>query len=334
VIGRSLLFFVIFLNCSLVLAYEKLDVSKHYLGTTVNVVVCYPQGKERQAASAMDAVWQKFADAQVHMNAFDPLSDVSLLNKAQGRAVVVDDDVYALLASSKEFKAITGGVFDITVGPLIGLWKDAARKNVFPLMQDILYHKTLVDAGKVELLGGCQVRLPAGMQIDLGGDAAGFLADAGAKIFREAGFRDFLIDAGGEVYAGGVSCQGRPWRVGINDPETRDRLDELVQLHDAAVSTSGSYEKYFTIQGERWSHIINPVTGYPQRGIVSATVIAPTALEADVLSTSLCILGVREGFRLIDRLGSGYAAMILSPENDGRLKEYMSRDYIKFKVDK
>ncbi len=325
---------VVFLYCSFVFALERLESSKHYLGTTVSAVVCTDAAGRPEAQDAMDRVWSKFAQAQARMNVFDPASDVSRLNHAFGHEIVVDDVVYALIEVSKRYKVITGGVFDVSIGPLADLWKAAASRNEMPSMDDIRQRKRLVDAGRIELLGQGRVKLPDGMKIDLGGDAAGFLVDEGVKIFRQAGFNDFLIDAGGEIYAGGVSCQGRPWRVGINDPRNYGRVNGVVELFNAAVSTSGSYEKYVTINGDRWPHIINPITGYPPRGVVSATVIAPTAFDADVLSTALYVLGPREGFRLIDRLGLGYAAMMLAPGVDGRLREHMSRDYLKLKFGK
>jgi thiamine biosynthesis lipoprotein len=317
---------------SSVFAAERLHESRSYLGTTVSTTICYGADQKDKADIAMKAVWQKFADVHARMNAFDPASDVSAINASLGREVKVHEDVYRLLEKSKALARTTGGVFDITVGPLVALWKQAGKLGHIPSAEAVREAKRSVAADRIELLGDGRVRIPSEMKIDLGGDAAGFAADEAAGILRVAGFNDFLVDAGGEIYAGGSACEERPWRVGVNDPENKDRWADVVELKDQALSTSGSYEKYIEINGERWPHIVNPLTGYPERGVVSATVISPNAIDADALSTTLCVLGSGPGFRLIDSLGAGYAAMIMAENEAGRLEESVTRGYAVFRV--
>ncbi|MBF0331862.1 MAG: FAD:protein FMN transferase [Candidatus Omnitrophica bacterium] len=326
-IGCTVLFFYS-LPC---FAFEKLTSAEHFLGTRIDVTVCYEAGTKQQAVSAVDAVWARFSVAHAHMNLFDPLSDLSKIRRAAGETVQVQDDVYALIETSKKYKAVSGGVFDVTIGSLSDLWTRASLRNAIPSSDEIRQARGQVDAGRIELLGNGRVRVPSDMVIDLGGDAAGYLADKSAGILRQAGFMNFLVNAGGEIYAGGRSCQGRPWRVGINKPQGGGRISGVVELQDAAVSTSGSYERYWTIKGQHWSHIINPVTGYPAQDVISATVIAPTALEADIFSTALSVLGPLVGNRLIERMGPGYAAMITAGAQDGQLLEYSTAGYSKFK---
>ncbi len=313
-------------------AAERRHEEASYLGTVVGVTICYDAGQRGKADTAIKSVWQKFADVHAHMNLFDPASDVSLLNASSGRAVKVHDDVYRLLEKSKDYGVLTHGAFDVTVGPLMLLWKQAGKKGRLPTEQEIRNAKEYVGVGRVELLGDGFARVPDGVKVDLGGNASGFVADQGADMLRSAGFKDFLIDAGGEVYAAGLACEGRPWRVGVNDPENKGRLAGRVELKDMAVSTSGSYEKYVEINGQKWPHIINPLTGYPERGIVSATVIAPHAVEADMLSTALCVLGPGPGFKLIEGLGDGYAAMIMIEGDVAKLEEKMTPGYAVFRV--
>ncbi len=315
------------------LAAERLEESKFYLGTTVRAEICYGPGEKPKAEQAMASVWQKFAAIHEHMNAFDPASDVAAVNAADGSSVAVHDDVYALLARSKEYARITGGVFDVTVGPLMALWQAAGRRDALPSAEEILEAKKMVDASRIELLPGGRVRLPPGMKIDLGGDASGFAADEAARVLRQAGFNDFLVDAGGEIYAAGQACAGRPWHVGVKDPVMAHHVAGVVVIRDAAVSTSGSYEKYVTIKGGRWPHIVNPLTGYPERGVVSATVMAPVAADADALSTALCVLGPGPGLRLIDSLGQGYAGMVITEGVDGRFETHATAGYVAFRMD-
>ena len=327
-LAGTILFFVNSWAC----AAERLHETRSYLGTTVSATVCHETDDRSKADSAMRMVWQKFADVHAHMNAFDPSSDVSMLNAASGHEVKVHEDVYTLLEKSKGYADKTRGVFDVTIGPLSSLWKQAGGRGYLPTVEEIREARKYIGAGRIELWGRGHVRIPRGMKIDLGGDASGFVADEAAAVLRAEGFKDFLIDAGGEIYAGGQACEGRSWRVGINDPENKGRWTDVVELKDQAVSTSGSYEKYVEINGERWGHIVNPVTGYPERGVVSATVIAPHALDADVLSTALCVLGSGSGFKLIDGLGPDYAAMIMVEGEDEKLEERTTQSYSVFRV--
>ena len=331
--GASLVVGAVLLSgMSLVFAAERLQEARLYLGTDVSVTICYEAGEKDKAALAMKSVWQKFSDVHAHMNVFDPASDVALLNSSSGRVIRVHNDVDRLLEMSKNYVGMTRGVFDVTVGPLMALWNRSGKAGRIPTEEEIREAKKFVGAQQIELLGHGRVRIPQGMKIDLGGDAAGFAADEVAKILRGAGFGSFLIDAGGEIYAGGDSCVGRLWRVGVHDPEGKNRLADVVELKDRAVSTSGSYEKYIEINGERWPHIVNPLTGYPERGVVSATVVAPHALDADVLSTTLCILGPGPGLKLIEDLGDGYAAMIMTEDGAGNLERRATESYTVLRV--
>lgn len=313
-------------------ATERLQESASYFGTVVNVTVCYETVQRDAALSTVKVVLQRFSDIHARMNRFDPSSDVSRINTALGQEVKVHDDVYALLERSKGYAELTRGVFDVTVGPLVALWRQSGDRGRIPTSEEVLEVKRLIGVDRIELLGHGRVKMPADMKIDLGGNVAGFAADEAASILRVVGFKDFMINAGGEIYVSGQACEGRPWRLAVDDPENRGRWADIVELKDRGVSTSGSYEKYVEINGQRWPHIINPLTGYPERGVVSATVIAPYAVDADVLSTALCILGPRTGFPMIEALGSGYAAMIMMEDEAGKLQKNMTRDYAQYKV--
>ncbi len=292
--------------------------SRPLFGTVVTVEVCYSDGSRDVVRSAIERVWKRWGEIHGRMNLYDPKSDVSLLNQAEGGPVWVHEDVARLIRASISFKTTTRNVFDITIAPLMTFWKDHEKSDRIPLREDLVKVKALVDANKVTVSGTDRVTLKQGMKIDLNGAAQGFAADEGAVILKENGIRNFFVDAGGEVFAAGVNCDGYPWRVGIKDPDMPKELIDTLALSDKAVSTSGNYEKFFEIQQKRFSRMINPVTGYPEADVVSATVIAPTALEADVFSTAVCILGPAKGLDLVNSLGEGYAAMVLSRKADGK----------------
>lgn len=292
--------------------------SRPLFGTVVTVEVCYSDGARDMVRSTIERVWIRWEEINARMNVYDPKSDLSLLNQAAGRSVWVHSDVARLIRQSIVFKTRTRGVFDITIAPLTAFWKDQAKQDKLPLREDVMKIKALVDADKVAVSSSDRVTLKDGMALDLNGVAQGFAADEGAAILKANGIGNFFLDAGGEIFTSGVNCEGDPWRVGIKDPDAPKELIETLALSDKAVSTSGNYEKFFEIQKKRFSLMINPLTGYPERDVVSATVIAPTAFEADVFSTALCILGPREGLSLVSSLGEGYAAMILLRKADDK----------------
>jgi FAD:protein FMN transferase len=293
--------------------------SKPLFGTVVTVEVCYSDGSHDVVRSAIERVWRRWEEIHARMNSYNLKSDVSLLNQAEGSPVWVHEDVARLIRASISFKTITRNTFDITIGPLTTFWKDQEKSDRIPLREELVKVKALVDANKVTVSGTDRVTLKQGMQIDLNGAAQGFAADEGVTILKQNGIRNFFVDAGGEIFASGVNCEGDPWRVGIKDPDLPKEFSDILALSDKAVSTSGNYEKFFKIQGKRFSRMINPLTGYPEADVVSATVIAPTALEADVFSTAVCILGPAKGLDLVNSLGEGYAAMVLSRKADGKV---------------
>ena len=217
---------------------------------------------------------------------------------------------------------------------MINLWKDAADKNVAPNKEDLLTVKDAVRIENIKLLENEKIVLKNKLsRIDLGGIAKGFAVDEAAKIFRAYGFNNFLIDAGGDVYVSGLNCSNKPWRVGIRSPFNNSKIYDIVSLSNAAVTTSGNYERYFDINAQRYSHIIDPQSGYPQERVVSATVIAPSAQEADVLSTALCVLDAKKGIELIDSFGIDHAALIIIKNNAGEIEEVFSKNYRELRIE-
>jgi len=310
---------------------EKYREAQALMGTTISVDVCKDKNNEQKIEAAYKEVWQKLEDIAWRMNVFDERSDVVNLNRSAGEMIQIPSDTYEILERSVYFHHLTQGAFDITVYPLIQLWKESARQNKWPDAEELRQVKESVGSNYIEFFPSHKVRLnhPA-LKIDLGGIAAGFAIDEAAQIFRRQGIVNFYIDIGGDIYAGGHNCQNKPWRIGIANPQDRSKLMEIVELTDAAIATSGYYEKYTTIQNERLSHIMNPMTGFPQKEIISATIITPTAIEADALSTALCVLGAEEGITLVNSLGNGYASLIMVQGVNKNMKRYASEEYQKY----
>ena len=167
----------------------------------------------------------------------------------------------------------------------------------------------------------------------IAGIAKGYAIDEAARIFRQYGVENFYIDAGGDVYAGGVNCSGEKWRIGLRHPSGDDELLDIIHVSNQAVTTSGNYAQFYEIEGRLYSHIIDPRTGFPQEYVTSATVIAPTAETADALSTALCVLTPREGIELIlsqdNRHEGDYAALIITTDQDSAYERFETENYKK-----
>nr|CAX68898.1 ApbE-like lipoprotein (membrane associated) [uncultured bacterium] len=319
--------FLILIQSPAAAQYFENKESRPALGTIVSVDVCYVDGRQDDIKAAMDAVWRRVDEIHARLNPFSKTSDVSLINASHGRPTRVHDDVYRLLKLSQRGYETTNGVFDVTIGPLMELWANAEKNRRLPDQQEIADVKRHVDASKIILSSYSFVQLPENMKLDVSGAAQGFAADEIKDVLTAHGFHNFLVDTGGEIYAAGVNCQEKPWKVGIKNPLNKEELFDAVELHDAALSTSGNYERNFVINGEQRSKIIQPKTGYPERGVASATVIAPTAVEADILSTTVCALGPLQGLKLINSFGDNYAALILSTSQSGILQYHSSPEY-------
>ncbi len=311
-------------------AAEKYREVHAVMGTIVQVDVCYVGEDQPRLSGAYARVWERLSEIDQRMSVFRDDSDVAKINQSYGNPAEIQEDTYHLLGEAVAYSELTRGTFDITVWPLIALWKKAEKKNQVPSQAEILSVKKSLGVRNIRLSAGSQVEvLNRETKIDLGGIAKGYAVDEAAKILRANGFESFFIDAGGDIYVGGKNCEGKSWRIGIRDPRNLSGIMEVVEVSDAAVTTSGDYEQFYEIQGQRWSHIINPVTGYPQKGVISATMIAPTAVAADALSTALCVLGPQKGISMVDSLGKEFSALVVIPDEKGEIQKYKSRYFFR-----
>jgi len=255
----------------------------------------------RAAAGAVIGLFRRLEDDLSEWREGSSLAEVN--RRAGGEPVAVPPDLLALVERSLQIAERTGGAFDPTWAALWGLWDFQGEEPEVPDPEAVAEAAARVDWRKVEIDAEAgTIRLPEpGMKIGLGGIAKGYALDRAAELLRERGHRDFLIVAGGQVYAGGRRGD-RPWRIGIRDPRG-DATDAfaLLDLADGlSSSTSGDYESYFEVGGVRYHHILDPRTGYPARGLTSATVVAADATLADALSTALMVLGPDRGLALAE----------------------------------
>lgn len=217
----------------------------------------------------------------------------------------------------------TGGAMDITVGPLVNLWGFGPDKRVVkvPSQQQIDAARSQIGLQYLKLLSDSrgewlQKDLP-GMYVDLSTLGEGYGVDQLVRLMARKGITNYLVSVGGAVSSRGVNGQNQPWRVAIQKPTDRENaVQALVDLQGYGISTAGSYRNYFEQDGQRYSHVIDPVTGRPiTHKLVSVTVIAPTALEADGWDTGLMVLGTEKALKLAEE--KGLAVYLITKTDDG-----------------
>ncbi len=233
-----------------------------------------------------------------------PETQISEVNRNAGiKPVKVDTEVFALTERGIYFSKLTDGAFDISIVAMDKIWKFDDSMNELPSEESIKnsvknvgYQNIILDKTNSTIF-----LKNKGMKIGFGSIGKGYAADKTRELMKSFGVKAGIINASGDISTWGTQPDGKPWAIGINNPFQDDKMPAVVYLNENAVTTSGSYEKYAEIQGKRYSHIMNPKTGYPSTGLTSVTVVGPNATMANGFSTSIMVLGKKEGLKLIKK---------------------------------
>lgn len=230
-------------------------------------------------------------------------SDVARINRANGQPVTVDPETWEILRRAKEISDATGHAFSITVAPLTAMWDFTGGTERMPDDETRLAALPLVDDDALVLGDGYTVTLPAGMEIDLGGIAKGYIADQAAAMVKDrAG--GATLNFGGNVYAVGKKPDGSIFRVGVTDPEEPSAALVALSVTDQSVVTSGIYERFFMVGDKRYHHILDPKDGLPaETDLASATIVSESSMTADAVATACIVLGSAEAEKLLERMG-------------------------------
>jgi len=274
---------------------KPLKQTEMIMGTLVEITVI--PGNEKAIREAFEALKK----VDLLMSTYKEDSEISILNR-EGKAQV-SEETLEVIEDAIKFSNLTDGAFDITCRPLINLWKKAKKEEKLPAEMEIEEAISLVGYQRI-ILEGNQIRLEKkGMQIDLGGIAKGYAVDKAIEALKKNGIKRALVNAGGDLYALGIDPQGEKWQIGVQDPREEDKIIDIIKVKDKAVATSGDYRRYFTLEGKRFSHIVNPKTGLTVQDVpMSVTIIGPDATTTDALSTGVFVLGPEEGMKLIESL--------------------------------
>ena len=238
-------------------------------------------------------------------------SDVWKINHAEGQPVEVSDDTIAILQCAKKISGLSGGMFDVTIAPVSTIWDFTSGKAELPDAETIAQAAELVDYTKITLDGNT-VTLPAGMMIDLGGIAKGYIADRIKAYLEKRGVKHAILSFGGNVVAIGGKPDGTDWKVGIQDIDGKTGDYMMVSRSSGGSTvTSGIYERGFDLDGVRYHHLLSTETGWPvQNELAAVTIFSESSMEGDALSTAAFVLGTEDGLKLINSLDGIEAVFI------------------------
>jgi FAD:protein FMN transferase len=239
---------------------------------------------------------------------WDSTTQTSEINRNAGlKPVMVDKELYDLIFRSKKVSELTGGAFDISFASMDKIWIFDGKEHNLPDSLIVAKAKQRINWENIILnLKDTSVYLSqSGMKIGFGAIGKGYAANRAKKIMEQHdGVKGGVVNASGDLIAWGVSNNPEGWRIQIADPKNKEEFLGWLNLNDMSIVTSGDYENYFTSEGVRYSHIINPKTGYPVTETKSVTILCPDAEIADALATSVSVLGVEKGLDLINKLNN------------------------------
>jgi thiamine biosynthesis lipoprotein len=271
------------------------------MDTTLDITI---QGRpDKEARADVDSVYRTVKEIEDYTSRFIKTSDVAAINRDSGSAPVkVRPETLLMIKRSLEYSQRSDGAFDITVEPLVKLWGFYGGEHRVPSKAEIDAVLPLVDWRKVivDEPNGTIMLADGGMSIDLAGVAKGYALGIAAGELRRRGVEHGLINFGGAVAAIGARSDGRKWVVGIKDPrgDAGDIVGELA-MEDSYVNTSGDYQRYFIKDGVRYSHILDPHTGYPARDMMSVTTVGPDPMNNDIICKPLFVLGQEWGVQFM-----------------------------------
>lgn len=276
------------------------------MDTFVKISVVPPNSDQTKVEKAIQEAFDRMRRVDTLMSTYKKNSEISELNR-QGNITDPSKETSDVIQRAIEFSKISGGAFDITIRPLVEMWNEAKELKRLPSESKIKETLSLVGYDKIAFQKGGIYFKREGMKIDLGGIAKGYAVDKAVEALKEEGVAQALVNAGGDMY-----CLGKEWKVGIQHPRKKNELVEILRLKNKAVATSGDYRRYFTMEGKRFSHIIDPRTGRTVEEVpMSVTIVASDCTTADALSTAVFVLGPNKGMDLIER-EDGIEGLIIS----------------------
>lgn len=251
------------------------------------------------------------------ISSWDENSETSLINKNAGiKPVKVSLELIKLIERSKQISEITDGAFDISYASMDQIWKFDGSMTLFPTPEEI--KKSVEKVGYENIILDVDAQTVflknKGMKIAFGAIGKGYAADKAKELLMSKDVKAGIINASGDLTTWGTKANGEKWLIGIANPLSKDKIFSWLPVVESSVATSGNYEKFVNFNGKKYTHIIDPRTGYPSSGINSVSILAKSAELCDALATAIFIMGKEAGLSLINQLG-GTEAIIVDSHN-------------------
>jgi len=303
----------------------------YVFGTTYHITYKYAHSLEEEMLAKLKAYDNS-------LSTYNKNSVISKVNRNED--VELDDYFITVYNKAKEIYELSGHRFDITIKPLSRLWKfdentpdTISRSTIDSIMTKVDSVRAFIGFNKTRIDGDRLIKDDSRIMIEAAALAEGYGIDIAASVFEEHGVTDYMVEIGGELHVKGVNPQGRKWRISIDKPiedsnEFNRKSQSVIGITDCAVSTSGSYRQfYYTSEGQRMQHTIDPLTGMPVgHGMLSVTIVGPNTMTTDALSTTCMVLGPKEAIEFIEGL-EGVEAYVIYEENDKQRKELMTEGF-------
>ena len=318
--SMSILALLLILQCKLMAQIEgplqKFSEQRNAMGSAFSIDVV--TNDSAVAHKALSAGYDEIDRIERLISSWDPNSQTSLINTNAGiEPVKVDRELFALIYRCQKISKATDGAFDISYASIYPLWRFDGSMTVLPDSNEIAETIRLIDYRNIHLnWEDTTVCLQEkGMKIGFGAIGKGYAANRARFVIQKMGIENGLVNAGGDLVAWGKDEYSKDWGVAIADPEKEKKILAWLSASNTSIVTSGNYERFVEIDGIRYSHIINPQTGYPASGINSVTVVWYDAELADALATSVMVMGKEKGLALIDNM-PGIECLIITDENE------------------
>jgi thiamine biosynthesis lipoprotein len=303
------------------------------MGTTYMVKVV--AGDFLDLEDVKEKIDQRLAEINRSMSTYQRDSEISRFNrfKKVGQKFKISNDFLQVMKAAQEIHRLSNGAWDGTVNPLVDLWGfgRSGPRDKIPPQREIAALLPVIGFANIDILdAGFLVKKQAAVTVDLSSIAKGYGVDAVANLLHSLGHSNFLVEIGGEIFAAGYRKESKPWRIGINRPRADAAFDavyKVVALSNQGFATSGSYRNFFKVDGMRYSHVIDPRTGFPvSNGVVSASIVSANCTMSDGIATAVMVMGVKKGLELINRL-EGVEGLIVAEPTTGKLVDYHSKGF-------
>jgi thiamine biosynthesis lipoprotein len=274
------------------------------MGTEVTITVVARSYEEGE--TSIEAGMAELRRLDAMMSLYKDDSEITKVNLAAGKnPVKVSPEMIEVVEHAAEISKLSGGAFDVTIGPLVVLWQMRLKEGKVPTDEEIARVRSLVNYQNIVIdkkASTIFLKKP-GMIMDFGG-MKGYTADRVAYLFKKRGINNAIIAVAGDIWILGHREDGKPWRIGVQHPREHDKTLTVLDLSDQYVSTSGDYERFVIKENKRYHHIIDPRTGKPSKGTISATLIGDKGAIIDPLTKVPFILGPDDGMKIVKKLGA------------------------------